>query len=124
MLQSVSFDSGDSRPRFEVVVRQTDFRHLGVDGELRLTFFNDRLYGIAFYPRLADHYLRQLGVSGLRLPRSSEPLELSRNSLVWSGSDETGVRYVAWIDRRLLDEMERWLTCYSAEEAPARILQP
>lgn len=101
-----------NRPCFEVVVWKTDFEHLGMEGELWLTFFNDRLYGTMFYPLDFDPYLEQLAAVGLRLPRWSEPLRVSRNVLVWSGREKGQQPYVAWIDRRLLDESTRWIKCY------------
>ena len=102
----------DPRPCFQVTVRKTEFKNLGVEGELWLTFFNDRLYGAMFYPADFDRYLRQLAHSGLALPRSSEPLELSSNTLVWSGLSEQKRPFVAWVDRRLLDEHAKWIRCY------------
>ncbi len=112
LVEETTCRKADPNPCFQIVVWETAFNHLGVAGQLWLTFFNDRLYATTFFPADPDRYLQQLAQSGLRLPRSSEPLELSRDSLAWSDTTDDHRHYVAWIDRRLLAENAKWIKCY------------
>jgi hypothetical protein len=114
LIEEVACDRAVDSPCFEVQVFKTEFDHLGKHGELRLTFFNGRLYATTFYPDDLSTYLTELNKNGLGLPMHSEPLELSRNTLIWAATDEAGRGYVAWVDRRLREEHERWLSCYSS----------
>lgn len=112
LVEETEMRARNGGPDFVVRTMKTDFDHLGETGELLLTFFNDRLYGTAFYPSDMESYLLALKRDGLDLPRGSEPLELSDHIRIWNvSSQEEGV-YVAWRDERLLTEHETWLRCY------------
>lgn len=100
-------------PQFKIQVLSTQFTHLEHEGELRLTFYNDRLYGMAFYPLDIASYIRNLRESGVDLPRRTEPLELSRHVRIWTAVDDDAREYVAWADWRLLDEYASWMACFT-----------
>jgi hypothetical protein len=110
-------DSGkgakSSRPPFEVftaVVR--GYMHEGFKGELRLTFFNNRLMSTWFYPEDPASYRRVLSAAFPNL-KERESTNVAPFTLISIATDHRGKRYFAWGDSRLQKEMEIWIRRYS-----------
>ena len=94
-----------------VIIRQ--FSHLGFSGELTVTFFNDRLLGLRFFPSDIDGYLTQLLSKkslDLRTQREARP---SANTRVYLATEHSRGRYIGWVDVRLDAEISLWIKRYS-----------
>jgi hypothetical protein len=94
-----------------VTVELASFEHLNHKGALQITLFNDRLLGMWFYPEDPEGYLEVLRQSETNLV---EDRELIRANVVLRQSrDYRGRVYVAWEDKRLAEESDRWIRCYA-----------
>ena len=107
-----SLKAGDPRPRFDFLVLSVHgYTHLGFRGELVLHFFNDRLMSTWFYPDSYQAYVDALRSSGVNITGDSR--SLGRHTEAWTSKDYRRRFYVAWHDRRLSKENERWINRYS-----------
>ena len=80
-------------------------------GQLQLTFFNNRLMQVAFYPEKLDEYVAALRASGVDIITGQELI--SGHVTIWIGSDFDNIPYVGWADDRLRKQQRRWLSKYS-----------
>jgi hypothetical protein len=105
-------------PRDRATVAGT-YRHLGVEGQLTLEFFNDRLYEATFVPSDAADYSPKLHAADKRLKRDrngrSEQrvgnLRVASNvdfSLTDVGRNLNTKPYVIWQDLRLVELLDEW----------------
>jgi hypothetical protein len=102
----------DRRPPFSILTLSfSGFQHLNNDGELRITFFNNRLEKTWFYPDNPDAYFSALRLQGLVF-NDREEITIN-NTVIWSAIDYRGKRYVAWADKRLRAQSRRWILSYS-----------
>jgi len=103
----------DSRPPFQVyAVFAREYEHLGFRGDLKLTFFNDRLMSAVFYPRDFSGYVRRASATlpGLTEKTSVRVPPFTQVTLV---TDYHQRKYVSWEDVRLTEEMSIWIKRYS-----------
>jgi hypothetical protein len=90
----------DRRPRFDFVrIEISDYQSLNQKGELKITFFNDRLEGVHYCADNIALYLRSRSEAVNPLEHYIETIETS--SCVWIS------------DKRIAGERKRWLRCYS-----------
>jgi len=95
------------------------FPHFGINGQLTLEFFNDRLFEATFVPSDLKDYVERLHAGDPRLKRERDgrtevmvgPLRLATN--VDFASTDTGRNlktkpYVIWQDMRLKDALDDW----------------
>ena len=102
-----SLPPGDSRPPFSIYTVQVhQVSHKGFPGQVRLSFFNDRLMGVWFYPDDVAAYRSATNPVG-----SSH--DLSRHVESWTAEDYRGKWYIAWEDKRLLDQSRDWIDRYA-----------
>ena len=102
----------DTRPPFEMItVELSAFEHLNHKGSLHITLFNDRLLGMWFYPEHPETYLDALRASGVILIEDQEVV--TGNVVMRQSKDYRERLYVAWEDKRLGDESNRWIRCYA-----------
>ena len=107
-----SLATDDPRPRFDwLVVSVETFRHLGEDGELVLTFFNDRLMGTVFYADKPQAYVRALRGEGI-VPEGGVAT-IRPFTVVRFRADLSHRPSVSWIDSRLEEQHDRWVSTYS-----------
>jgi hypothetical protein len=111
-------DSRTRRPststRFDNLVITTDNYAVGnANGSLRMEFLNGMLMGTWFYPNDYQKCVDELAAAGVVFSIESgngEGVALSGgDTKIRLGKDREGRRYVAWEDRRLIDEMNKWL---------------
>ena len=106
-------------PRDSDTIVASAFAHLGVPGQLRLEFFNDRLYEATFVPSELDDYVDKLHASDKRITRErSGRTEVVAGSLrlatnVDFASTDVGRSlqtkpFVIWQDLRLKAQLEDW----------------
>jgi hypothetical protein len=95
------------------------YRHLGIDGQLTLEFFNDRLYEATFVPEDLSPYVEKLHAADKRLKRdrNGRAEQIVGNLRVASNVDfaDTDVGrslgtkpYVIWQDLRLVQLLDEW----------------
>ncbi len=112
-------DSTKYPPRDTDTIVVAAFPHFGVNGQLTLEFFNDRLWEATFVPGDLRDYVGNLHAGEPRLKREKDgrtemtigPLRLATN--VDFASTDTGRNlqtkpYVIWQDLRLKDALDDW----------------
>ena len=102
----------DKRPPYRLlVISRKSARIEGQTGELVLTFFNDRLMTVQFFP--ADLAAARAGVeAGQKLSLAAGEAHIEPSTRVWVGKDETGRSYLGWIDKSLQAEQDAWIKKY------------
>ena len=106
-------------PRDRDTLQSATFKHLGVEGQLTLEFFNNRLYEATFVPGAVDEYVDALHKADPRLKRDrngrSEQfvgnLRIASNvdfALTDVGKDLHTKPYVIWQDLRLTRQLDEW----------------
>lgn len=106
-------------PRDRDTIVATPYRHLGVEGQLTLEFFNDRLYEATFVPAALDDYIEKLRAADPRLKRdrSGRAERIVGHLRVATNVDfaDTDVGrslatkpYVIWQDLRLVQQLDDW----------------
>lgn len=117
-------------PRVLASLVVNGYRHLGVDGQLTLEFFNDRLMEADFRPADSDQYARQLRAAMPQLKRDRVGhAEWSDGTLrVWSNVELARSRVggslrtdalVLWQDLRLIRQRDDWDARFGAIPVPA-----
>lgn len=101
-----------SQPPYQVyAVKLSSYEHLKQPGWLLITFFNNRLMQVAFYPDKLNDYINALRASGVPVKTGSE--HISGHTVVWIGRDFDNKPYIGWADDRLRAQQRRWLSKYS-----------
>jgi hypothetical protein len=102
----------DSRPPFNIVVVElASFEHLKHQGNLRITLFNNRLQHVRFFPEDPKGYFMLFRQSETTLWKHLE--RVFGNVVLRQATDYRGRDYVAWEDKRLIEESNRWILCYA-----------
>lgn len=79
----------------------------GQHGELRATFINDRLLDVRFFPDSFDAYVKAIREAGAAYVVPGDMAgEGPTRSWTYSDSSQS---YIAWEDRRLKDEVQKWI---------------
>jgi hypothetical protein len=115
------------RDRDTVVVDR--YVHLGVEGQLTLEFFNDRLFQATFIPVDPDTYAGKLHAADRRLKRDrsgriqviSGHLRIATNvdfAITEVGRSLQTRPYVIWEDRRLVELLDEWDRRFVALPSP------
>lgn len=100
--------SSDQRPPFRIyTIARKNLVVNGQSGELRLTFFNDRLMTTSFYPANIEAMQAAVGVD----PKVGDS-QLAPSTRVWVGKDDSGQMYVGWMDLNLKREYDQWVLTY------------
>jgi hypothetical protein len=111
--------SGKYPPRDRDTVVAPGYRHLGVEGQLTLEFFNDRLYEATFVPSEPGDYAPKLHQADRRLKpdRNGRAEQVIGHLRIASNVDfaNTDVGkslqtkpYVIWQDQRLVQLLDEW----------------
>jgi len=118
-LQQDVVDEGESsspagRPPFKFrTLAIKKFSHLGVQGDLFVTFFNNRLMETQFYPSDAGSYITAVEKKeGLHFGEHKE-IALPPHTLIRVAVDGKGKTYINWMDNRLYEEVDLWIMKYS-----------
>lgn len=81
-------------------------------GDLYLSFLNDRLMSLHFYPSAdVNEFVQRLGFDHAVL-RSSQGALRDPYTRVWISEDYKNKFYVGWEDTRLADQLSGWFRCY------------
>lgn len=97
-------------PRFDQLTFTTPASHLGFAGRLRLTLVNDRLEQTVFEPEDFAAYLDALAGTGLRFD-DTRRATIPPATEVWLSDPAitASARFIGWRDRRLSDQVRRWI---------------
>lgn len=106
--------SSDKRPPFRIFTfSKKDFPLLDTAGkELVMTFYNDRLMTVQFYPYNLDAFKAALQSDGVSLSSDGDG-HAGTSTRVWVGKDPAGKTYVGFIDKALQAEHDDWMMKYS-----------
>lgn len=106
--------SSDKRPPFRMfTISRKNWVQWRNAGDLQLTFFNDRLMIVRFYPMNIDMFKGALSAEeGIGFTAQGDAW-IDPSTRVWVGKDESGKIYVGWIDKVLQHEMDEWIKKYS-----------
>ena len=77
-------------------------------GTALLTFFNDRLMEVRFFPEKFREFVDSHPSLSANDKSSIRPF-----TVVSVDADYTGERYVRWIDSRLLEQFEHWISKFT-----------
>lgn len=105
--------NSDQRPPFRMftIVRKNWLQWRNA-GDLQLTFYNDRLMIVRFYPQNLDSFRGALAAEDSVSFSQQGDTRIDPSTRVWIGKDEEGKTYVGWIDKVLQVEMDDWLKKY------------
>lgn len=121
--------SAEYPPRDLTTLTVPEYRHLGVEGELRLLFFNDRLFEVHFVPREVERYAEGLARTYPGLDRDpngraewvqgtlriASNVELARSAV---GRTLDTQPYVLWQDLSLVRLRDEWDARFGALPTP------
>lgn len=101
---------GDKRPSYEIRDLAGAYKSLGVDGHLRLTFYNGYLMEAQFSPERTNDYLSALQKAGAGVPtKPSEEISIDRRTRFRFDVGESGRSLFTWYDSKLENEWRRWV---------------
>jgi hypothetical protein len=105
--------NSDQRPPFRMftLVRKNWLQWRNA-GDLQLTFYNDRLMIVRFYPQNLESFKGALSAEDSVAFSPQGDAHIDPSTRVWIGKDEEGKTYVGWIDKVLQGEMDDWLKKY------------
>jgi hypothetical protein len=106
-------------PRDRDTLQSAAYQHLGVEGNLTLEFFNDRLYEATFAPATLEEYVEKLHKADPRLKRDRNGraeqvvgnLRMASNvdfAMTDVGKNLRTKPYVIWQDLRLTAQLDEW----------------
>jgi len=110
LIEESNLAADDPRPRFSILRwRVPSYTVEAFRGELELLFFNDRLVSTAFYPSEPELFFQHVReMTGITLGESGvSPTD--RRTIIRTGRDYRGSAYALWEDKRLAEEMRRWI---------------
>jgi hypothetical protein len=106
--------SPKGRPPYNIhVITIKSFSHLGLTGELVVTFFNNRLMATTFYPLDAVKYVAAVEKKVVLRLSENKKAKLLPHTCVRVAEDYNNRVYVDWSDIRLDQEHELWIKKYS-----------
>lgn len=106
--------STDKRPMFRIFTfSKKDFPLLDTPGrKIVMTFYNDRLMTVQFYPYDVSAFKSALSSDGTTLSAAGDAY-IPPSTHVWLGKDDQGQYYVGFMDKVLEAEHNAWMAKYS-----------
>jgi hypothetical protein len=86
-------------PWHEFVILKKDYSAYGQTGDLVLSFFNEELVSVQFYPGDVGAAKEALAAKGKISFSSAGDARTSIATRVWIGKDQQGRDYIGWIDK-------------------------
>jgi hypothetical protein len=106
--------STDKRPPFRMfTISHKNWVQWRNAGDLQLTFYNDRLMIVRFYPMDLEMFKGALSAHDEIGFSQQGDTWIDPSTRVWIGKDDDGKVYVGWIDKALQAEMDQWIKKYS-----------
>jgi hypothetical protein len=103
-------DVSDRRPSYQFLTMSGPFTLSGIEGRLKLTFYNDRLMSAEFSTGRGREYLE-----ALRQQRIKVPADVNRDTIVDRRTKfrydtyPTGMFRFSWTDPQLENEWHKWV---------------
>ena len=86
------------------------FRLSGIDGRLKLTFYNDRLMSTEFSTASGQEFLAKLRERGGKVPADArKEVIVDRHTRLRYDIDPDGTYRFSWTDAKLEDEWLEWV---------------
>jgi hypothetical protein len=105
----------DTRPPYHLlVISKKKMSLYGQQGELELTFYNDRLMTEQFYADDMAAAIRAVSAAE-KIPLGTGAAHIQPSTRVWVGKDENHRAYIGWIDKFLQAEQDAWLNRYETQ---------
>ncbi len=106
--------STDTRPMFRIFTfSKKDFPLLDTPGQnLVMTFYNDRLMTVQFYPYNLDAFKAALASDGVTLSADGDA-HIPPSTRIWVGKDPEKKVYVGFMDKALQAQHDEWMAKYS-----------
>lgn len=112
-----------SRPRHDFLEMNGPFSDLGVTGQLKLTFYNDRLMAAQFIPSESDRYFGLLSKrSGKLAENPGRPQRISAEVALTYYRDPDGSTRFYWEYLPISKEWRDWVARYSSVFFPGMLL--
>ncbi len=109
--------SSDKRPMFRIFTfSKKQFPLLDTPGQdMVLSFYNDRLMTVQFYPYNLDAFKAALqSQDGVALSPDGDS-SVAPSTRIWVGKDPSKKLYVGFMDKALQAEHDEWMKKYSGE---------
>ncbi len=109
--------TSDKRPPFRIfTISKKEFPMLGVSGkQLIMTFYNDRLMTVQFYPYSLDTFKAALASQDSVSLGPEGDSFIAPSTRVWVGKDNENKLYVGFIDKTLQQEYDDWVRKYARD---------
>jgi hypothetical protein len=109
--------SSDKRPMFRIFTfSKKDFPLLDTPGQnLVMTFYNDRLMTVQFYPYNLDAFKGALQAKDSVSLSPDGDSSVAPSTRIWVGKDPSKKLYVGFMDKALMAEHDDWMRKYSGE---------
>jgi len=102
--------ASDTGPPYQFIYMTGPFKLSGVDGQLKLTFYNGRLMETQFSTRKGREFIAALRQQHSKVPSSaSQEIVTDRRTRFRLDVDPDGTFYFTWFDPKLEDEWLRWV---------------
>jgi hypothetical protein len=103
-----SLSGGSEPPSRLYIISKPDFQEYGSSGDLILTFFNDELVGVRYYASDVSTACAQVEQQQSIGLCSSGDSRIEPCTRVWIGKDQSGRRYLGWIDKQRQSALDNW----------------
>ncbi len=109
--------SSDKRPMFRIFTfSKKDFPLLDTPGQnLVMTFYNDRLMTVQFYPYNLDAFKGALQSQDNVSLSPDGDSSIAPSTRIWVGKDANKKLYVGFMDKALMAEHDDWMRKYSSD---------
>ena len=103
----------DRRPAYKFTYLSGPYKSLGISGQLKLTFYNDRLMEVQFSTINGRAYLEALRTHSKTPARPSEEIISGGRTRLRFDVDPDGSYLFTWYDPKLQIEWLRWVAAYA-----------
>jgi hypothetical protein len=109
--------SSDKRPMFRIFTfSKKQFPLLDTPGQdLVMTFYNDRLMTVQFYPYNMDAFKAALQSNDSVSVSPDGDSSVAPSTRIWVGKDPSKKLYVGFMDKALMAEHDDWVRKYSGQ---------
>jgi len=112
--ESKKTEPSGSRPAYEFITMSGPFKISGIDGHLKLTFYNDRLMSADFSTLKGHEYIASLRLRQEKVPENAgEEITTDRRTGFRYYLDPDSAFRFTWYDKKLEAEWADWLRKYS-----------
>ncbi len=114
VLEEKIIDENSQRPKFEFTKLRISGIKDGVhEGNLELSFFNNRLFKTDFYPSNYDAYIARLKKSEFPIIKCCDDRKQLGNLEVRISKNYLGIPYVSWEDIDISESYRHWIRNYA-----------